>query len=197
MSNGDSPIPLFETGASVIPDFWDDGALGAGTGNLSGTLTATRVSYATAVNTEASSDLVWDNAASTLYPNADVTDLLGKSTNRFKEAWSRLYAGVSQALQTAGGAVTLNDPANGELVKFQSNANVTSLALPAGKPAQRCTVTLKQNAAGSNTWPTTITNCVLEGGSFTKSAAGNAVDVLTFISDGTTWFETGRALAVS
>jgi hypothetical protein len=194
---GDSPIPVYETGQTIIPAFYDDGISGAGTGNLTGALAAGRFPYASGATTLADSDLVWDNGTLSLYPNSDGTDELGISTNRFSEVWSFTFNGVSQALQTANGAVTLNSPANGELVKFQSNGNVTGLTLPAGKPAQRCSLTLKQDAGGANTWPTSITNCVLAGGSFTKSVGANQVDVLTFISDGTTWFETGRVLNVS
>jgi hypothetical protein len=127
---------------------------------------------------------------------SDLSSKAGGSGARFTEAWARVHAGVHHDV-TSGGAVSI-DTQLGEMCVLTSNANVTGITLAAGKAAQLFTLGMIQGSSGY-TWPTTITNARLAGGSFTKSSASGAVDTITFRYNATnsTWDEISRSLALA
>lgn len=110
-------------------------------------------------------------------------------TSTSGDNYAKRYRG-DQVTQTTSGAVTIN-AANGGTQKVIANGNVVSLTITAGVADQKLTLILKQDAGGTSTWPTTITNAALAGGAFVKSAIANAVDVLAFAwdSDASKWLQ--------
>lgn len=144
---------------------------------------------------QAINTVMLDIQASAVAPN-DLVTVSGGSANRWTETWSRVYAGVHLDT-TSGGAVSINTQL-GEMQVLTSNANVSGITLTAGKAGQVFTLELKQGNAG-HTWPTTFTNARIAGGSFTKSAALNDVDTITFRYNTTssTWDEISRVLALA
>lgn len=146
--------------------------------------------------------LKWSNAGAIqtdqhFTPQADNAKDLGDPGNggSWRVVYGYQYAGIAQTA-TAAGAVTIN-PTAGETYTLTASGNITSLTLTAGKNGQIVTVALKQNAGGTATWSTTMVNCKLAGGVFTKTLTANAVDTITFRFDGTNWLETSRSLNLS
>ena len=95
--------------------------------------------------------------------------------------------GVEQTVSTAG-AVTFA-PGTGETLSLTATGNITALTVSTtgALPGEIVVLRLIQNAAGTATWPTTIGNVKLPGGSFTKTAAANALDVLTLRFNSGVW----------
>jgi hypothetical protein len=93
----------------------------------------------------------------------------------------------------SSGAVTL--PSATDVGLFTATGNVTSLAIASGTAGRVLKLILSQGASAF-TWATTMTNCRLAGGTFTKTAAANSIDTITFVSDGSTWNEIGRSLNI-
>lgn len=131
-----------------------------------------------------------------LQPATDLTGKVGASGNRWNEVWAQVHAGVHQDI-TAGGAVAITTYL-GEMCVLTSNANITGITLSAGKPAQLFTLQMVQGNA-LHTWPATITNARLAGGTFTKTTTLLADDQITFRwnTASSTWDEVGRALALA
>lgn len=117
----------------------------------------------------------------------DTTYSLGTSGNYWGQVYSKTYRGVSNA-QTTSGAVTV-DPTTAGLQYVTASGNVSSITIATAScdDDQQLTLLLRQNAGGSATWPSTITNARLPGGSFTKTTTANAVDMLRCTYAGTTF----------
>jgi len=110
---------------------------------------------------------------------------------------SYTFGGVEQTLGTSG-SVTFN-PADGEVGYLIATGNVTGITVSApsnSTQAQFITLVLKQDSGGTSTWPSTFTNCLLAGGTFSKTTTANKVDVISFRRAGalSKWVETSRAL---
>jgi hypothetical protein len=124
------------------------------------------------------------------------TQTSGTTTHPWASTASRSYFGVQQAV-SSNGSITIN-PTLGETYRLISSGNVTGLTLSAGTAGQIITLIFVSGNV-SHTWVGTITNCRLEGGSFTKTTTLNAVDTLTFRWNSTDskWDEIGRAINIS
>jgi hypothetical protein len=150
--------------------------------NGTGWLSQTYDTYLYVANTA-----YYDIANTAFYPMTDNSITIGKSGARWSQVWSYQHCGVAQTV-TSSGAITVN-PTAGEIYTLTSNGNITSITVSAGQPAQRMTLLLKQGASG-NTWPTTMTNVKLPGGSFAKTTTLNAVDKVDLVCDGSVWWAT-------
>ncbi len=107
-----------------------------------------------------------------------------------------LYDGARNNLVNAAGAVVLTrmQLAGMSGVQVTATANITALTLPAPNQigsrdeGRRLTLYLKQNAAGTATWPGTIGNVKLPGGVFAKTTTANAVDKLELQAINGAWW---------
>lgn len=131
-------------------------------------------------------------------PLSDNAYVLGDSTSA--NAWSFVgsyrFAGKRQII-TNNGAITVT-ATSGETVILTANGNISSISINTGADGQIMSLMMVQNG-GSATWPSTITNASLAGGTFTKTTTSGAIDTITFrYNSGTSkWIEIGRALNVS
>ena len=148
----------------------------------------------------ATSALVFNNApgvyvynATYLSPYTTNAAALGATGNRWASVWARAYYGTQQASSTSG-AVSIN-PASGETVRVVASANITGLTVSNGTEGQHVTLIMVQDSGGTSTWPSTINNVRLAGGSFAKTTAANAIDSLSLAWDDTLsdWLEQYRA----
>lgn len=137
-----------------------------------------------------------DLYAGSVFPLADVTHTLGTTGDAYKEVWARVHAGVHLDSSTSG-AVSIDSQA-GETQVLTSTGNVTSLAITGGKAGQTLVLELVQGN-GSHTWPTTITNARLSGGSFTKTATVSSVNMMQFRYNATAakWDQVGQTTLIS
>lgn len=131
-----------------------------------------------------------------LHPYTNNAVALGATSNRWSSVWARAHYGT-QVNSTTSGSVTVT-PANGETVRITASGNITGIAVSDGVEGQRLTLILVQDAGGTSTWPSLMTNVRLAGGSFSKTTTANATDVvrLTWDSSITDWLEAGRATNV-
>ncbi len=175
------------------------------------TITGAGADGSSAVNLILNTTTTWSNAGARLLTvknngtvklgvdatgSLQVTDngpTVGASGALFKQTWAYQYCGKSQTASTSG-AVTI-DPTAGEIYQLTATGNITGLTLTAGAAGQRMTLLLVQNHAATATWVSTITNCKLAGGSFTKTTSADAIDSLSFISNGTSWYQVGSLTA--
>jgi hypothetical protein len=94
------------------------------------------------------------------------------------------------------GATTF-DRTNGDTITATLIGNITP-TLSGGKSYDdRLTLVLTQDSTGSRTASSWSSNAKFAQGGLTLSTAANAVDVITFIWDGTNWREQSRALATA
>jgi hypothetical protein len=122
---------------------------------------------------------------------------LGINGNFWKKVVSTQYWGA-QTDNTNSGAITI-DPTASENYRLVANGNISSITITnAASNPQTLWLYLKQDGAGTSTWPTTIAHCVLTGGAFTKTAAANAVDMIQvrWFNTAGVWVEVSRALDV-
>lgn len=161
----------------------------------------------------AGTGLEWSSASGTLYLRSGTTAAIEMTGNYFgpvtdnayvsgavgTASWSGItsyrYVGIEQNTNSMSGSVTIN-AASGETYYGVANGNVTAITLSAGATGQRLTLLLKQDAGGTKTWPTTMTNAVLRGGAFYKTTSASALDSITFQYDSSpaVWVEVGRRL---
>lgn len=136
-------------------------------------------------------------SATDFSPSTDLAPTLGLAAKRWKETYSESYVGLFQT-QTTSGAVTVA-PTTGEFAQVIASAAITGITISAGKANQILTLELKQDAAGTSTWPTTITNARLTGGVFSKTVTANAIDTLTFRYNSTDskWDQIGSTSTIS
>lgn len=100
-------------------------------------------------------------------------------------------------IKTGSGAITAFDPTIADVIFFTATGNVSSITIGTGMPGQKMALIAKQGSSAF-TWSTTIGGCKLVGGTWTKTSTANSIDVLNFVSDGTTWYECGaRCLNLS
>lgn len=104
------------------------------------------------------------------------------------------YMAVYPQARGSDGAVTL-DASIGQVNVCYLSANATSSTLINGQPGATCTVTWVQDASGGRTyvWPA---NCKFAGGAAPAGTAANSQNSVTFWFDGTSWWETSRAIGV-
>ena len=81
-------------------------------------------------------------------------------------------------------------------MRVVASANISSLTVANGTEGQHLTLILVQDAGGTATWPSTITNCRIAGGTFAKTTGASAIDVVTLAWDDTLsdWLEQSRSL---
>jgi hypothetical protein len=117
-----------------------------------------------------------------------------------------ITGGLTGQTQTfsGSGVVLAFDPSLGEDIMFTASGNVTSLellvtaALPGvGFPNQRVTLRLQQDAGGASSWPTSILNVKMPGGTFTKTPGASAVDLFFLVCDGEVWWASPMAADLS
>lgn len=128
------------------------------------------------------------------FPTTDNAFTNGASGQRWKQNWAYQYCGVRQSI-TNSGAITV-DPTAGQTIVLTASGNITGITLSAGQADQTIKLILIQNAAGTATWPSTMTNATFAGGSFTKSTGANAVDGYLMVYDdaNSKWHELSRSL---
>ncbi len=112
---------------------------------------------------------------------------LGIAALPWGSVYSKTYRGTSNA-QTTSGAVTI-DPTTAGLQYLIASGNVSSITISTAgcDDDQQLTLLLQQNAGGTATWPSTVANARLPGGSITKTTTANAVDMLRCTYAGTTF----------
>jgi hypothetical protein len=107
------------------------------------------------------------------------SNTIGGSTAKYATLWGQQYGSTEQVL-TGSGAVAAFDPTAGSIIVFTATNNVASLTMSTtgAQPGQFVYLVLRQGG-GAFTWPTTIGNVKMPGGSFTKTSAAASID--TFI----------------
>jgi hypothetical protein len=119
----------------------------------------------------------------------------GDSTHRWSSSWARSYYGVQQDLFTSG-SITI-DPTLGDTYRLRASGNVTALTLSTGTyNGQKLVLMLVQNAAGTATWPSAITNCTFAGGALVKTLTADSIDtyLMAYDSFATKWREVARTI---
>lgn len=107
--------------------------------------------------------------------------------------------GANPTLSYDGGTITTAttvDAINGNHQKFILGANISFTFTSAFVSGQNLVIEYIQDATGSRTI-TLPGNVISAGGSLVLSTAPNAVDVVTYVSDGINWIESSRALATN
>jgi hypothetical protein len=129
-----------------------------------------------------------------LVPSADITYSSGSAAARWSNVFSARYTTLTQTVAAAA-SLTLN-PANGAHVRITLSATaITSLTVSAGGAGERLVVEVIQDGTGSRTIPTTWTNVVFPGGTYTATTAANKRDKITLDYDATDskWYATVTA----
>jgi hypothetical protein len=178
MADGASAVALivdtttaWANAGALLASFRNNGTEKLGvlqTGTLRGNSAGTQVQFG--------GNLLLAGASGFVAPTTDNTNQSGGGTLRWSAVVGYQHGSLQQAV-TSSGAITIN-PTLGEHYQLTANGNVTGITVSAGIAGQRLSVTLVQNGAGTATWPTTMTNVRFPGGTFTKTTAANAVDVL-------------------
>jgi hypothetical protein len=129
-----------------------------------------------------------------VYPSTDGTTSLGRSANRWMQAWSKRYATTRQAVTYS--ATPTFDPTNGDFQTITLTGNITSWTFSAGIVGEVVTIEFIQDGTGGRTIAGTPANVVLAGGSLTLSTAASARDTVTFRYDdnASKWVEIGRSI---
>ncbi len=179
-NNGVRALGFGISGAINELGFYNSGSAGAFEGSLLANASTLRVYGFAAFN-----------------PYSDNTILLGGAGARWLSVGAYSYLGKHQSAATSG-AVTIT-PSSGEVYRLLATGNVTSISIADGVEAQLFTLILVQKADGVPTWPSTISNCRIVGGTFTKSTGASKIDTITFRWDAgsSDWLEINRALDLS
>ena len=137
----------------------------------------------------------WQFYSSYFIPLTDLVARVGLVSNRLTEVWSRVHAGVHQDVSSSG--VVSIDTQLGEMCVLTSTANISSITLTAGVPAQLFTLQMTQGNP-AHTWPTAFANSLIVGGTFTKTTTAGAIDTMTWRYNATSskWEEISRSLAL-
>lgn len=119
---------------------------------------------------------------------------------------STVYSGVRERGAIYGAVVSVSasasatpslDAKTANIWNISLTANITSTTITNPKNGQRLTINFTQDATGGRTyvWPT---NCKFAGAAApTASTAAFRRDSVTFISDGTNWIESARAIGIA
>lgn len=132
-----------------------------------------------------------------LAPTSNGNGGLGTSGRMPGQVMSFSYGTTIQTIAAAS-SVTIT-PSNGELVRVTlSGTAISTMTISAGIAGQRLVVEVIEDATGTRTIPSTWTNVLFAGGSYTRTATASKRDVLTFAYDSTDskWVEMSRALSL-
>lgn len=204
-SGSPSSVSLTPSGAITLTpgaaSTWDTKAGTLRTATLDSTSGTATLQIGGANNTTSTSFFVNNArvaqfAGVVLQPNSDNTGNLGANAVR----WGTINAVqhmLGQQTIAAASSITVN-PASGTSVRITLSATaITSLTIAAGTAGELMTVEVIEDATGTRTIPTTWTNVLFAGGSYTATVTASKRDVLHFIYDATDskWVEQSRAMA--
>ena len=174
----------------VLPSLWSGSAkpMTTDTIDTNGSSLALDIAGAAAWTLNAT-----NNALNTA--QGDGSGNIGSSSVRIAGIHALKHDGNTQTVAAAA-SLTLN-PAIGENIRITLSATaITSLTVSAGGDAQVITVEVIQDGTGGRTIPTTWTNVVFAGGSYTATATLNKRDLITlrYSSADSLWYEMSRAM---
>lgn len=122
------------------------------------------------------------NSSGTFYPNVSGNGGIGSSSFVPFAIYSQQYGSKAQTVPAAT-SVTIN-PQNGELVRVTLSATaITTMTVSAGISGQVLKVEVIEDATGTRTIPTTWTNVVFPGGTYTRTATASKRDLITLVYD--------------
>ncbi len=126
-------------------------------------------------------------------PVSDLTLDFGDGSYRWRSVYSAQFASANQALAWSTATPATPDLSSGEQLTITLTANVTSWALPTGKPGQRVIIVFVQGGGGANTLTGAGSTIKLNGALVLTVTAGKR-DTVAFQFDGTNWIELNRSL---
>ncbi len=101
--------------------------------------------------------------------------------------WRQFNLAGGSLGQTGSGAITI-DPTQGDDQTLTASGNITSITINNGFESQVLSIKAVQGASGT-TWPTTIGNAKLPGGTLAaKTPGASSVDLWTFRFMGSSWW---------
>jgi hypothetical protein len=163
-------------------------ALSSGTSDLTVNANAT-------INLQTGGSTRFTVSGNTLFPNAGNTQFIGSSIAKMAQVWSYQFCGTLQTVAAASS--TTIDPTSGETARVTLSATaITTLTINAGQAGQVLTVEVVQDGTGGRAIPTTWTNVLFAGGSYTATATASKRDAITLRYDSTDakWVELSRAM---
>jgi hypothetical protein len=123
------------------------------------------------------------------------SNTLGTAATTWTETYSKRYATLTQAV-AASTNLTIGT-VNGDHIRLSLSATaISTLTVNAGLAGEVLRVEVIQDATGSRTIPTTWTNVVFAGGTYTATTTANKRDILTLVYDATAakWYESARSM---
>jgi hypothetical protein len=119
-------------------------------------------------------------------PSSRGVGTIGVTGGEWGNIWGQIYGGRINDY-SAHGAVTVQTNV-GETVRFTGDGSaISSLTLALGVRGQMLSLIVTQDAGNTTTWPSTIGNAKLIGGTWTKTTGANKEDNLLFRCDGVVW----------